>query len=73
MSHQDGIFQPPLYGKGYIHWTGGTVKRRVSEKVWAEGLDVPTTSEFANLAKTVCPNINILFADKKQLRQRSQN
>ena len=55
------------HGKGCIDGIGGSVKRRVSEKVKAQKLDISTSAEFAKVAKDVCPNINVLYIDREEI------
>ena len=60
-------------GKSCNDATGGAVKCRVSENVTAQCLDISTSAEFTKVAKSVCPNINVLYFDKEQVETRNPN
>ena len=60
-------FSATSHGKGCIDGIGGTVKRRVSEKVRAQCLDISSSNEFAKLATEICPNINVLCIEEEQV------
>lgn len=60
-------FSATSHGKGCIDGIGGTIKRRVREVCTARKADARTPLEFANVAKTICTGINILYESEKQI------
>lgn len=60
-------FSATAHGKGPIDGLGGTVKRRLRESTNSRQIDPRNAKEFADCAKIICPNINIIYVDEKDI------
>ena len=52
------------HGKGPVDGIGGTAKRVVAKEVMSGKAEVQTSQQFANVAKSKCPNMTIIHVDK---------
>lgn len=59
-------FSPTSHGKGPVDGIGGTLKRRVTEHLLGIRGKVDSTEHFAELATSVCPNINIRYLSSEK-------
>ena len=57
----NGSFSVTSHGKGPVDGIGGTIKRRVTERVLGQRESIHSTEHFAKLAGEVCENIFIKF------------
>ena len=55
------------HGKGVVDGIGGTVKRAVWRHVKVERAHVTNASQYSNLGKQLCPNINVEFVSKEDI------
>jgi len=59
------------HGKGVADGIGGTVKRTVWRNVQCENNHISNAKEYAELAKQLCPNIQINFISKNLIDEQS--
>jgi len=59
------------HGKGVVDGIGGTVKRTVWRNVRCEKNHILNAKEYAELAKQLCPNIQIDFISKNLIDEQS--
>lgn len=64
----DWSFFATAHGKGPIDGIGGTVKRVVWRRILREQAVINSAKEFAEVASTACPGINILFVSNEEVQ-----
>jgi len=67
-SQSSGTFLPHHMGGA---WSGGTVKRTVWSNVQCKKNHISKAKEYAELAKQLCPNIQIDFISKYLIDEQS--
>ncbi|CAM1300613.1 Uncharacterised protein at_DN1833 [Pycnogonum litorale] len=65
----DWNFFATAHGKGPVDGVGGTVKRAVWRRVLQGKALVNTSQDFAAVAKTACPNINVMRVDSTAIEE----
>ena len=63
----DWSFFATAHGKGPVDGVGGTVKRAVWHRILQKRVVVNTAQDFAEVARTACPNVDILFVGKDRV------
>ena len=68
IKNMDWSFFATAHGKGPIDGIGGTVKRVVWRRILREQAVINSAKEFAEIASTACPCINILFVSNEEVQ-----
>ncbi|GFS25427.1 (S)-beta-bisabolene synthase [Elysia marginata] len=67
LSEVDWTFFGTAHGKGPIDGVGGTVKRAVWRRILRRQVVINHAKDFADVAATACPNINVIFVPQEEV------